>query len=346
MRLEIVILTTDPAIVKQLKDDISSCSSLALSYISIKNTSINDYYKENKNAANSYDYIEYNGGINYNTDSNVMLHLSIFEKLLLHDGVLGLSFFLSNVHTKTLYTMIKSMTATNLFETSKARELMVKYYLESCNFHIYANDKELVSFLANNNNNTMTRSQNDVTIILNNNGFVIQSWIPTAYSRPFDELPDYKHYQYQSYGISQEAFVEEMLISFRNTLYVTKKSGSINIDGRATFSNINNSPANDAKNYLVLDRFNGLKEIGKVAAARAAKGFSTELAFSSLTLEKVNITTILMPAAAIAISKIGNSKYTLADIIDTKKEDHSKQHIIATLSYLEKMNYITIIRKN
>jgi hypothetical protein len=191
----------------------------------------------------------------------------------------------------------------------------------------------------------MTRSQNEVTSILNNNGFIIQSWIPTAYSKPFDELPDYKHYQYQSFGISQDAFVEELLISFRNTLYATKKSGSIKIDGRAKFSDSIKSPVNDAKNILVLDRFSGLKEIGKVAKARAANGFSTELAFTTLTLDKVNITTILMPAASIAISKIGYSNYTLADIININ-DDHSKQHIIATLSYLEKMNYISIIRKN
>jgi len=348
-----VIVTKDTTIVKQLKDTIALCSSSALAYTAIKITSIIDYYNSNKNDANTFDYIEYNGGINRNSNDDITKHLSIFEKLLVSDGVMGISFFVTNVHSQALHSMIDNMTSSNLFEASKARELMVKYYLESSNLYIYANDKELVSFLSNNSSSNRPRRQNEVTDILKSNGLTIQSWIPTVYSKPFDELQDYKHYQYQAFGISQEAFVEEMLISFRNTLYVTK-SNEPSIPGRASFSSSHNTPINDAQNVIVLDRFSGMKEIGKVAAVRAAKGFSTEVTFTSISLDKVNVSTVLMPVAAIAISKIGQNKSILSDIIDSSSGDSSsdgssddagRQHIIATLSYLESMNYITVIRK-
>ena len=328
VNIDIVILTKDTTIVKQLKDTIALCSSSALAYTAIKVSSIIDYYNSNKNDVNTIDYIEYNGGISRNTNDDVTIHLSIFKKLLVSDGVIGISFFVTNVHSQALQSMIDNMASSNLFEASKARELLVKYYLESSNLFIYANDKELVSFLSNCSSSSsssgsgsgggggIARRQSDVTDIVEANGFSIQSWIPTVYSKPFDELQDYKHYQYQAFGVSQEAFVEEMLISFRNTLYITKSNETF-IPGRASFSSSHNTPINDAQNVIVLDRFSGMKEIGKVAAIRAAKGFSTEVTFTCTSLDKVNVSTVLMPVAAIAISKIGQNKSILSDIIDS-----------------------------
>jgi len=354
VNINIVILTKDTIIAKQLKDTIALCSSSALAYTAIKVSSIIDYYNSNKNDVNTIDYIEYNGGISRNTNDDVTVHLSIFKKLLVSDGVIGISFFVTNVHSQALQSMIDNMSSSNLFDASKARELMVRYYLESSNLFIYANDKELVSFLSNNSSsNSILRRQSDVTDIVKANGYSIQSWIPTVYSKPFDELQDYKHYQYQAFGISQETFVQEMLISFRNTLYVTKSNETF-IPGRASFTSSHNTPINDAHNVIVLDRFSGMKEIGKVAAIRAAKGFSTEVTFTCSSLEKVNVSTVLMPVAAVAISKIGQNNSILSDIIDSSSDnsssdsssdDANRQHIIATLSYLESMNYITIIRK-
>jgi hypothetical protein len=267
VNIDILILTKDTTIVKQLKDTIALCSSSALAYTAIKVSSIIDYYNSNKNDVNTIDYIEYNGGISRNTNDDVTIHLSIFKKLLVSDGVIGISFFVTNVHSQALQSMIDNMASSNLFEASQARELLVKYYLESSNLFIYANDKELVSFLSNSSSSSSSssssipRRQSDVTDMLKTNGFSIQSWIPTVYSKPFDELQDYKHYQYQAFGISQEAFVEEMLISFRNTLYVTKSNETF-IPGRASFTSSHNTPINDAENVIVLDRFSGMKEIG------------------------------------------------------------------------------------
>jgi len=243
---------------------------------------------------------------------------------------------------------INTNTNAKMFNETKARKLMVKYYLESCNYHAYANDNELISFLILNDTNSITTTyrQADVINLLNSNGYNIQAWIPTAYSNPFDELQDYKVYQYQAFGISQESFVEEMLITFRKTIYATKLKSINSHLGRAKFTDNPNSPINNAKSFMVLDRFKGMKEIGKIAALRASSGLSTEITFNPLTLEKVNVTTILMPSAAKAISKIGYDEYTLDDIIKVDNNDEfSRQHIINTLSYLEKMNYITIIKK-
>lgn len=343
---------------KQLNDDISKCSSSSLSHISIQNTDINGYYSNNKHIVGTFDYIEYNGGINANTNDDVDAHLIIFEKLLVSDGVLGLTFFATNVHTDTIlamlnniYTNTNSNTNAKIINADQARKLMVQYYLESCNYHAYANDNELITFLSNIGINdiktiSMTRRQADVINLLNSNGYNVQAWIPTAYSNPFDELQDYKIYQYQAFGISQEAFVEEILITFRKTIYATKLKPMNSHLGRANLTDRPNSPISTAKSYTVVDRFKGVKEIGKIAAARAVNGLSTEITFNLHTLEKVNVTTILMPSAAKAISKIGYDEYTLDDIIKVDNNaEFSRQHVISMLSYLEKMNYITIIKK-
>lgn len=325
----------------------------------------------------TFDFIEYNGGISYNNASVAEQHLNCFHSLLRDDGVLGLTFFKNNsMLDKILSTLTRLQREDEeaggawIYDYySKARNLVTAYLTLYDQKH-YLQDEELLLFIIESGKlgNTIHRQSflpSEVTDLLTNSTtsrqFQIQSWFPTAYTHPFEEVQNYNIRKYYSFGIPEEVFVSTMLPSFRTSLYATKSSANVNVTvnviGRARITDEYLQSHND--NVVIMDRTGVMSNMLQHSLNRAANQMSTPVTVSHFTAPNLNYTFIVMPSITPSAALLSYKK-TFQELFQSnidfvallKKEGLTPQteavntqsirtQMIHFLSFLEVHNMIT-----
>ena len=168
-------------------------------------------------------------------------HLSTLESILSEDGVLGLTYFADNNHVRAIRHIMQGANRTAHLPFSVYSSNLIRGYLQAHGLEFLADDPQLMRFLGAQKMDLdvqiMPRNpeqmpglkqgtafvQSDVERIVEASGLEVAAWMPTAYSKPYDELDSYDIRRHQSYGVTQEQFIQDFMPQFRYTGYVVRK---------------------------------------------------------------------------------------------------------------------------
>jgi hypothetical protein len=234
--------------------------------------------------------------------------------------------------------------------------------------------------------------QSEAEALVDQAGLRIASWVPTAYARPFGEIfwfslsqvypedarfvvtylrfflifssEEMQHYdilKYRSMGLSQERFLQELMSSFRYSMYVVKSPvsapttqrpdiGRFKLTSRV-FEGTRSSPSL-ASRLQILDRtgylagtFQNMEQLAKIRQ-------STTIEFAHYALPgDVRFSFILSPVIAPCLATL-SSRPSLQSLHDANAnfaaaegfelvEIEAQDLLISLISFLEKLNIIT-----
>jgi hypothetical protein len=205
---EMVVLTPDDAVEAFIRDRFAMCGRLLegdiVDKVNIVNVTVLRYAAQHQASGGAlFDYIEYNGGLSRADDPSAELRAL---RGLLHDsgGAVGLSYFSTNHHVTRLRNMVDSREKMFMVPFSLEATRLVKAYLAQHKLGHLAEDHELVVHLGGEaalsehvlyradqavpRVQWRTYSQAEAVHLVEEAGFEVASWVPTAYSRPFGEF--------------------------------------------------------------------------------------------------------------------------------------------------------------
>lgn len=168
---EIIIVTPDTKLIANMKETLSiTCSSVTNSYHLDKLIYVNSFLShyidkikkkistttttssivkvvnDMKNLHYKFDFIEYNGGLSMNPNSNVR-HLIGLNDLLHENGVIGITYFTKNKHVDNIKKLLLSQNNTYFLPFSLERNRFIQQYLIDNNMNSFINDHELIASL-------------------------------------------------------------------------------------------------------------------------------------------------------------------------------------------------------
>ena len=218
---ELYILSPKDLIEEDIRGHLEYCSMIAkfnkLVSIIFIHQSLDSYFNTRSRSSTFdtyFDYIEYNGGLSMS--QSYMNHLSQLGKLLSDRGVIGLTYFPSNIHVETLRSIMQTRNVSAHMPFSYDMTNAVKEYLNLYDMAFLSKDKQILNLLGGDIYNSPfpfmketdivmpyqwnTYKQAEVIDILQQTGYSLISWIPSAYSNPYSEIGDYDVKKYQSFG--------------------------------------------------------------------------------------------------------------------------------------------------
>jgi hypothetical protein len=352
--------TEDELRLQTIASQLSLCGTADILNIQYVKGTIEEYAYSAKTI--TFDYIEYNGGIN--SAPYYRRELSLLKTLLSPTGAIGLTFFTKNRVYDTIRSLLAGANATAHLPFSIEKERLVRRYLSMQGFKDRAvKDNSLVAFLSDRKGiNSAGFTQREVEEDIDLLGLRIVNWVPKGYSKPFEEFDDYSIQSYRSYGLSQEAFVEELFISFRYSVYITHSNASsspslLRVPGPAHLEEASwiadNSDISQSK-AVVIDRYGGeLSAIFQQGISGKVTSFSFIAApsvWAQITGNEHHITFFAMadilPALAL-LSKKPTLKDLFAVIMGKGKTEGERErllraHLVKALQFLVKLSFITL----
>jgi hypothetical protein len=222
---EMVVLTPDDAVEAFIRDRFAMCGRLLegdiVDKVNIVTVTVLRYAAQHQASGGAlFDYIEYNGGLSRADDPSAELRAL---RGLLHDsgGAVGLSYFSTNHHVTRLRNLVDSREKMFMVPFSLEATRLVKAYLAQHKLGHLAEDHELVVHLGGEaalsehvlyradqavpRVQWRTYSQAEAAHLVEEAGFEVASWVPTAYSRPFGKSPRSKFAQKSTICASDHA---------------------------------------------------------------------------------------------------------------------------------------------
>lgn len=373
---EIIIVSEDIEKINLIKENINYCGQkleIKFGKVVYKTLSLKDYLNTTVKSLKTkgvktqlFDYIEYNGGISISDQYSTQL--SNFNLLLKpKKGVIGLTYFSSNQHVKTIRTLLQQRNPNTFVPFSVEASRFIKTYLELHNLKSLSKDPQLIAFLGgeavetgfvatdesiliDNRVNWRGWTQNEVLNMLEEVGFRVLSWVPTAYSRPFEEIDHYEVKKFWALGLSQEDFIEQKMINFRYTLYISSLEDLNYPVGRPVIK------GNMTKNpdlIRVIDRLGslslslaGIEEKGENLIPSTVT-FAHQSLFGGFPLNHV-LSPFISPCVPLLSQKPTLGELHRINVVENKKRKIKQQEselwegLIGFLRFLEGLNVITL----
>jgi hypothetical protein len=289
----------------------------------------------------TYDYIDVNGGQETLTASM----LALLRNLLSPGGVLGACAFSSNRHSEQILQLInaRNVSAHAPFSTDGKR--LVKAYLDDNDLSLVIEDEELVEFLsagAEGPANLLTKR--DMKAALSGAGFSVKSWVPTATLSPFEEMELYDVQKYRSFGLSEDDFLHNILVTFRYGVYaVCDDASKVAIPGRLRVADLVDADTIVQRNTYVIDRTGSLENIFKGAEYRAESKLSMEYVTMEPTFAGA-VAHICMPTELRGYTLLGSGPnlHEIATANYVNNNAASRERLAAFLHFLESINAISL----
>jgi hypothetical protein len=201
---EVAVVTPDEELVQYIETLVAACHAALLPATAAKiryhNASLLVFAADPKMNTGKFDYIEYNGGLSKAEDPATELRVLY---ALLHDegGAVGLTYFTRNHHAERIHRLVDERNATAMIPFSMEATRLVNAYLSQHKLSAFKNDKELIVHLGGEwvphanilykPSQTHPRkrwtmySRAEAVKLVEDAGFVVASWVPSAYSHPF-----------------------------------------------------------------------------------------------------------------------------------------------------------------
>jgi hypothetical protein len=344
-----------------------------------------------------FDFIEYNGGMS--ASPLYREHLRLMTEFLVPDGAVGVTYFTKNIHQETIARLVSEREEEVLVPFSLQPKRTSRAHLQAHKaMEFLAEDEELVGFLAGDMDGYLdgrakhgrrhrteyyTRDglsgkaflRGDVEQALVSAGLEVKSWVPSAFSHPFEELDHYTVQRYRSLGMSEEDFLYYEFPSFRYTVYAvrgrsdTTPPGRARVgpwmipfpvgDPRAASAALTGPPGRDFNTqtgeFVILDRLGPrvLSATFANSARQAAARISTSFAFSHYNAAGgINFTHIALPTVSACLSAL-SSKPTVRGLMQINRELHAsigqpyeEQYgihlLLQLLKFFESINVISV----
>ena len=215
----------------------------------------------------------------------------------------------------------------------------------------------------------------DVEAALGAAGLGVKSWVPSAFSHPFEELDHYSVQKYRSMGMTEDNFLFHLFPSFRLTVYAVRIQAEPAPPGRAKVGPwLVPFPPNDPRglaaassgppqrdfststgDFVVLDRL-GPRTLSTTfanSARSAASRISTSFAFSHYSaVEGINFTHIALPTISACMDAL-STKPTIARLMQINRdlhatagysydEDYATHLLLQLLRFFESINVISL----
>jgi hypothetical protein len=376
--IDITILSNNINLINKIKEKLNQCNNnkfLNSSTIINFNYINNDIISYSKlYIGKFYDYVEYNNGISLNSKEIVNIHLNIFHNLLYNDGIIGLTYYTNNKHINQIKNILQKYIISDNNNNNNKLYLkdIIKKYFNNNGLEIFNNDNQLIEFIlqyilidissiSNKDSNIVTNNNyniylmNEIEDLLIQSNLQVLAWLPTSYSHPYDELDHYNILKFKSFGIDQESFVSNLFPSFRYSLYISNKI--VNNDNIRVL--INEELFNDylLERIIINDRTSiRLVNFLNNAYIRGKSSMSTLINTNHYLANNLEITYLILPSITPIIPLI-SSNLSIYDFLQAIKNDYNnnnnnesiypedfiKMELIKFLSFLEKINYITVI---
>jgi len=246
-----------------------------------------------------------------------------------------MTYFTKNTHGDAIDRLLSKQNTSVHSPFSQQKERIVHMYLDHHNLNSFASDPAIITYyggdpvrhpLATSNRDYWPHrrayTQNEFEQALDEGGFVVKSWIPTAYANPYKELDHYSIRKHWSLGVTQEELLYALLPSFRYSVYATKKSTLLSASstpsssssssfvaapGRATLTTVL-SRVRGPEYVFVVDRVGGLGATFGDTEVRAGNKISTAFSFSHYSAPKhVNLTYIAHPHILPSLAMLSSS---------------------------------------
>eukprot|EP01038_Epipyxis_sp_PR26KG_P005866 gene5866-8090_t len=181
--------------------------------------------------------------------------------------------------------------------------------------------------------------QDEVTSTINQCGFKIISFVPTAFSHPFDKMYNYEVSKFFSAGMDQQTFIERYMINFRYSFYAVKNSNPLS---SLVLGGYNDLPVDK---IFVIDRTGVLGSSFTSVVDRAANGMSTSFIHAHYSHRgQFNISFTLMPSISACFPHLSSviSISSLHEINLNFTKAHSA--MIVTTEEIMKIELMNVIR--
>jgi Holliday junction resolvasome RuvABC DNA-binding subunit len=151
-------------------------------------------------------------------------------------------------------------------------------------------------------------------------------------------------FRFNSYGMSEEDFAENMLCNFRATLYVGRRDTSL--PGKANLRDTQHF----VDRSILVDRAGGLSDVFQAVAERAKTGSSMtfDIPVDTHSRARIVVTMIMKPVAMAPLVML-STRPTLSQMLvfntKTLGVNHGSvalAHLMDLLTTLEKFNYVTL----
>eukprot|EP01041_Mallomonas_annulata_P001798 gene1798-3489_t len=294
--------------------------------------------------------------------------MNVMKQLLSADGVIGLTVFAKNSMEQEIKKLLKNQNTSVLppFSTEPIR--FVKKYFNSKGLNIALEDHILLQHLSTKDyqkqmlNSYSKRELNDM--ITSVGGLKAHTWVPLSFANPYDEFHDMAVQSYSFHGISQENFMEDIVLaSFRHVVYIVKDElqGEVEVEGESSLfpgrAVLNSETFLTAKDTIIIDQSGDkLKTLFASAIPLAVAQQSLSFSFSLSTSPAFQIHHACMPIILPAFSLLSTSSSnpTFEDLLRINERYTSDKYsvdqayaidlIVQTLQFLEKNHYISFWR--
>jgi hypothetical protein len=202
---ELVLVSPDEALMQGIQVLIGACRTALLPGVAEKmryhNTSLLTFAATPAmNVGGKFDYIEYNGGLSKAEDVTAEL---LALSTLLHEegGAVGLTYFTRNHHVERVHRLVDARNTSFMVPFSLEATRLVNEYLTQHKLSAFKSDAELVvhlggewqpqAYILYKPSDALPRKQwrtylrAEAKKLVEDAGFVVASWVPSAYSHPF-----------------------------------------------------------------------------------------------------------------------------------------------------------------
>jgi len=338
---EVEVVIPYEEIIQNMKATIEFCG-LRVTGLTFLKMTLNDYlHLQQSKGENLFDYIEYNGGVHQN---GYRAHLKGFHSLLNPNGVIGISAFSTNVIFDTINRILSSQDYTAHIPFSSEPSRFIEHYLALIGYAGAEKDLSLVKFLSSRSPAFM---QVELEQDLDDAGLRVVAWVPQATSFPYDTLPDFAIQEYKSFGLSESHFVENILMKFRHSVYVSRAEilktlgpAVINLENLRLVSPV------------VIDRSEFLSSYftNSNAIDMGQRGMSLEFVYS-IGLSSTNISFLCLPQILPALTLL-SAKPTVQELFDFNHKiltryphynaEDSQTLLVDFIKFLSDLNYISL----
>ena len=341
---EITALILDQNIMDTIVNNLLICTKKV--NVVLKIMTLDKYIvEEETNKYGYFDYIEYNGGLNYSPAYRN--HLKYLKLFLSNKGVVGLTAFAKNSVVENIRSMLYTRDVSSHIPFSETGDRFVKDYLRLVGYPFASEDEDLVKFLSG---SRPYISKSELLQDVEDSGLTPISWVPTSLSNPYEILDDYSFQIFNSYGIQQDLLIENVIVPFRHSVYLSRSDSDVEL-GMAKLSLDNLNLAGDS---ILIDRSSkpNLGTIFDSTTVRnlAMKDIPLEINFQT-GLHKLPVT-YLCPADILpSLYKLSNQpsinsllEYNLKTLsgMGSFSMENSKRNMVSLLNFLFKINYLSI----
>lgn len=207
---EIVVLTTENGYADLIQSMIKQCGAFfrvqyplrKVQFVFDSLTSLSKNPSLHPLMQQSFDYIEYNGGLSITNEQQI--ELQVLRSFLKHSGCIGLTYFANNIHVRNIREQIRLADTEAMKPFSLETKRLISFYLEANKMETLVSDIQLMTFLGAepamrqyppNARGDMVPPMNwtafhmpEVVSLLQQSELSAFAWLPTAYSQPYGKV--------------------------------------------------------------------------------------------------------------------------------------------------------------